>query len=114
MGSEDALVLAPGKVRCSPASPCSLRCAWLRVAPRLPSPVLRARAKAQPGRDGKAGLPVEPESRDWDKDAWATPPHTGCGLAEPYAIALPTLRASTTEGTSHHQALASHGLRSRM
>ena len=66
-GNESALVLAPGKVRCSPASPCSLRCAWLRVAPRLPSPLLRARARAGPGRDGKAGLPVEPESRGWGR-----------------------------------------------
>jgi hypothetical protein len=54
---------AAAKVRCSPASPCSLRCAWLRVAARLPSPSLRAMAARAPGRDGKAGPPVEPESR---------------------------------------------------
>ncbi len=52
-----ATVLTPGKVRCSPSSPCSReeRCAWLRAAPLLPSPPLRAAAFALPGRDGKAG-----------------------------------------------------------
>ena len=43
------MVLAPGKVRCSPASPCSRgepRCAWLRRTARLPSPPLRAMAEA--------------------------------------------------------------------
>ncbi len=38
------------------------RCAWLRVAPLLPSPSLRSVAWALPGRDGKAGSPIEPES----------------------------------------------------
>ncbi|MFN7633543.1 MAG: hypothetical protein ACK5PI_02320 [Acetobacteraceae bacterium] len=28
---DDATVLAAAKVQCSPSSPCSLRCAWLRV-----------------------------------------------------------------------------------
>jgi hypothetical protein len=36
--------------------------ALLRVAPLLPSPTLRAVAKAMPGRDGKAGSSIEPES----------------------------------------------------
>ncbi len=38
-------MLPSEKVRCSPSSPCSraeARCAWLRVAARLPSPRLRA------------------------------------------------------------------------
>src|SRR5271166_326828 len=39
------------------------RCAWLRVALLLPSPALRSAAWALPGRDGKAGSPIEPESR---------------------------------------------------
>ena len=40
----------------------SARCAWLRVALLLPSPALRAAASAPPGRDGKAGSPIELES----------------------------------------------------
>jgi hypothetical protein len=51
-------VLTAGKVRCSPSSPCSrarARCAWLRVAPLLSSPSLRAVTTTAPGRDGKAG-----------------------------------------------------------
>jgi hypothetical protein len=36
-------------------------CAWLRVAPLLPSPALRAAATAAPGRGGKAGSPIEQE-----------------------------------------------------
>jgi hypothetical protein len=39
------------------------RCAWLRVAPLLSSPSLRAMAFDDPGRDGKAGASAEPESR---------------------------------------------------
>jgi hypothetical protein len=64
-GVECAMALTAGKVRCSPSLPCSrgtARCAWLRVAPLLSSPSLRAMAWALPGRDGKAGSPVEPES----------------------------------------------------
>ena len=38
------------------------RCAWLRVAPLLPSSALRAAAWALPGEGGKAGSPIEPES----------------------------------------------------
>jgi DNA replication protein DnaC len=36
--------------------------ALLRVAPLLPSPTLRAVARGLPGRDGKAGSSIEPES----------------------------------------------------
>ena len=36
--------------------------AMLRVAPRLPSPTLRAVAAQMPGRDGKAGSLIELES----------------------------------------------------
>ena len=36
--------------------------ALLRVAPLLPSPTLRAVARAMPGRDGKAGSSIELES----------------------------------------------------
>ena len=65
-GEEFATVLTADKVRCSPSSPCSragAHCAWLRVAPLLPSPSLRAVAQVLPGRGGKAGLPIELESR---------------------------------------------------
>ena len=41
----------------------AIRCAWLRVALLLPSPALRSAASALPGRDGKAGSPIELESR---------------------------------------------------
>jgi hypothetical protein len=41
----------------------SARCAWLQVAPLLPSPALRAAARVPLGRGGKAGSPIEPESR---------------------------------------------------
>src|SRR3954465_14600297 len=44
------------KVWCSPSSPCSLRCAWLRVVPLLPSPTLHAVASVSPGRGMKARL----------------------------------------------------------
>ena len=36
--------------------------ALLRVAPLLPSPTLRAVPGVMPGRDGKAGSPIEQES----------------------------------------------------
>src|SRR3954462_375261 len=54
------------KVWCSPSSPCSLRCAWLRVVPLLPSPTLHAVASVSPGRDGEADPPIEPRSRVGD------------------------------------------------
>jgi hypothetical protein len=38
------------------------RCAWLRAAPLLPSPPLRAASLLSSGRDGKAGVSTEPES----------------------------------------------------
>ena len=56
---EWATVLAQGKVRCSPSSPCARRrrrCAWLRVAPLLPSPPLRAAPTSRSGRDEKTAL----------------------------------------------------------
>jgi hypothetical protein len=66
-------VLTSEKVRCSPSSPCSrakARCAWFRVAARLPSPPLRAVARALPGRDGKAVAPVALESWLGEAAAW--------------------------------------------
>ena len=56
------MALTPGKVRCSPCSRRRGRCAWLRVAPLLPSPPLRPMATDASGRDGKAGASAEPES----------------------------------------------------
>jgi hypothetical protein len=50
------------------------RCAWLRVAPLLPSPPLHAAAAALPGRDGKAGSLIELES--WAKVSQAF--QSGC------------------------------------
>jgi hypothetical protein len=61
-------VLTPGKVRCSPCSHARSRCAWLLVAPLLlvrfaaQAPPLRTVDRALPGRDGKAGSLIEPES----------------------------------------------------
>jgi hypothetical protein len=48
-------VLTAGKVRCSPSSPCSLRCAWLRVTPLLPSPSVARRGCGYPrsGRESR-------------------------------------------------------------
>jgi putative component of membrane protein insertase Oxa1/YidC/SpoIIIJ protein YidD len=70
------MVLAAGKVRCSPSSPCSraanaggsrsadgaARCAWLRVAPLLPCQPLRSTGLdvVRPGREN--GPPTEPEN----------------------------------------------------
>jgi hypothetical protein len=59
-------VLASGKVRCSPSSPCSRAKSTLRVAaggsaPPISSAVRRGWGGA--GRDGKAGSPIEQESR---------------------------------------------------
>src|ERR1035437_9325683 len=74
--AEFATGLTSGKVRCSPSSPCSRgrsRCAWLRVAPLLPSPALRAVARAAPGRDGKAGC------RSNRKAGFALPPRLTSG-----------------------------------
>ena len=74
-------MLTAEKVRCSPSSPCSRAnalCAWLRVAPLLPSPTLRAVACALSGRDGKAGSPIEPESWICDVVARTTMSRSGC------------------------------------
>jgi hypothetical protein len=54
-----ATVLTPGKVRCSPSSPCSrarARCAWPRVAPLLPIPsaARRGLGSARSGRERQA------------------------------------------------------------
>lgn len=54
------LTAGKGQAPCSPSSPCSLRCAWLRVAPRVglrpPSPPLCAGACRRAGRDEGNGL----------------------------------------------------------
>jgi hypothetical protein len=78
--AEDATVLTAGKVRCSPSSPCSRCCAWLRVALLLPSPPLRAVTGALPGRDGKAGTPIEPDSWICDTAAWTTVLRSGLSV----------------------------------
>ena len=71
-GAERATVLTSGKVRCSPSRSRSLRCAWLRVAPLLPSPPLRSVAWTSSGRDGKAGASIERESWVSLTAAWMT------------------------------------------
>ena len=82
-----ATVLAAAKVRCSPASPCSLRCAWLRVAALLSSPPLRAVAARPPGRGGKAGSPVELESMVWLAAA-TTLSRSGLRVTAPIGVQL--------------------------
>src|ERR1700680_4215225 len=91
LGDERATVLTAEKVRCSPSSPCSRAnalCAWLRVAPRLPSPALRAVARALPGRDGKAGSPIEPESWICDVAARTTASRSGLRVTTPTGVQL--------------------------
>ena len=66
-GDECATALTAEKVRCSPSSPCSRRCAWRRVALLLPSPSLRSVAWALPGRHGKAGSPIDTLEKDPDQ-----------------------------------------------
>src|SRR5208283_4073274 len=90
-GDECATVLTAEKVRCSPSSPCSRAsalCAWLRVAPRLPSPSLRAVAWALPGRDGKAGSPIEPESWICEVAARTTASRSGLRVTTPTGVQL--------------------------
>ena len=63
------------KLLFSPSTLCSCPnalCACLLVALLLPSPSLCAVAWALPGRDGKAGSPIEPESWICDVAARAT------------------------------------------
>ena len=64
------------------------RCAWLGVAPLLPSPSLRAVAWALPGRDGKADCPIEPESRICDVAAWTTVLRSGLSVTTPTGVQL--------------------------
>ena len=97
-------MLTAEKVRCSPSSPCSCAralCAWLRVALLLPSPSLRAVAWALPGRDGKAGSPIELESWICDVVAWINMPRDG-------------LRVTAVAGAQFRvEPLQRRGLRSR-
>ena len=85
--NERAMVLAPGKVRCSPSSPCSragrdkgsrpsagaARCAWLRVAPLLSCPPLRSTASRRSGRDGKTAL--QPNQKTVTAEVWGRTTH---------------------------------------
>src|SRR5580704_7564764 len=59
------MVLAAGKVWCSPSSPCSRRSEALRVAPGGSAPPITSAARRDmlsSGRDGKAGASTELES----------------------------------------------------
>jgi hypothetical protein len=59
------MVLAAGKVWCSPSSPCSRRSEALRVAPGGSAPPIPSAARRDmlsSGRDGKAGASTELES----------------------------------------------------
>ena len=80
---DGATVLAAAKVQYSPSSPCSLRCAWLRVAARFPSPALRAAAGREPGRGGKAGVPVDLESRSSISPTAARAARSGLSVTGP-------------------------------
>ena len=64
------------------------RCAWLRVALRLPSPALRAVALALPGRDGKAGSLIEPESMISEVAARMTTSRSGLRVTAPTGVQL--------------------------
>ena len=64
------------------------RCAWLRVALLLPSPALRSAAWALPGRDGKAGSPIEPESRICEVVARMTMSRSGLRVTAPTGFQL--------------------------
>ena len=91
--NERAMVLAPGKVRCSlvrfaaQPSSCSrarrdkgsrpsagaARCAWLRVAPLLSCPPLRSTASRRSGRDGKTAL--QPNQKTVTAEVWGRTTH---------------------------------------
>jgi hypothetical protein len=60
------------------------RCAWLRVAPRLLSFSSRSTAWALPGRDGKAGSSIEPESRICEVAARTTASRFGLRATTPH------------------------------
>src|SRR3984957_17034313 len=64
------------------------RGARLRGAPLLPSPALRAAALALPGRDGKAGSPIEPESRICEVAARTTVSRSGLRVTTPTGVQL--------------------------
>ena len=64
------------------------RCAWLRVALLLPSPALRSVAWALPGRDGKAGWPIEPESWIFEHAARTMLSRSGLRVTTPTGVQL--------------------------
>jgi hypothetical protein len=64
------------------------RCAWLRVALLLPSPSLRCVAMALPGRDGKTGSPIEPESTICEVAARTTASRSGLRATAPTGVQL--------------------------
>src|SRR3954464_9229190 len=90
--------------------------AALRVAGGSSAPPISFAARQGHGR-ARSGRESRPARRtgkqDLDKGAWTPSLHSDCGLAAPYTTALPGLQASATGGTWHHQAFASHALRSR-
>ena len=74
------------------------RCAWLRVALLLPSPALRAAAWALPGRGGKAGSPIEPESWICEVAALTTVSRSGLRVTTPTGVQL---RVGLSIGVEH-------------
>src|ERR1700731_4291681 len=85
---EHATVLTAEKVWCSPCSLARALCAWLRVAALLLSPSLRSAAWALPGRDGKAGSPIEPESWICEVAARTTASRSGLRVTTPTGVQL--------------------------
>jgi|ERR1700722_2667115 hypothetical protein len=61
---------------------------WSALRGPIPSPALRAVAWALPGRDGKAGSPIEPESRMCDVAARTTGSRSGLRVTAMIGVQL--------------------------
>ena len=108
-------MLTAEKVRCSPRH-ARARQGALRVSPvalLLPSPPLRAVAWALPGPDGKAGSPIEPESKICEvvartmlsRSGLRVTTPTGCPVAgrptPALRVALPCVLIDRVAGREH-------------
>src|SRR4051812_50178633 len=61
---------------------------WSALRGPIPSPALRAVAWALPGRDGKAGSPIEPESWICEVAARTTASRSGLSVTTPIGVQL--------------------------